>query len=163
MSNLLLNLRRITLGLMRRLRTIYYSSTLQTMGRNCQICRGVLITDPQHTKLGERVIVNDGVIIQSCDGAEITIGNNVTLSYGVRIITGGLVLSESGAIQHLHTAKPITIMDNVWVGVNAIILPGVSIGEGSVIGAGSVVSKDINSYTVVAGVPAKQIRQLNTN
>lgn len=131
------------------------------MGKDCQICDGVLITDPMHTKLGDKVIVNDRVIIQSCESVEILIGNNVTLSYGVKIITGGLILSENGAIQQKHDAKPITIENNVWIGANAILLPGVKIGIGSVVAAGSVVSRDVDSYTVVAGVPAKPIRKLN--
>lgn len=163
MRKILFNLRRITTGLGRRLRTFFYSLTLQTMGKDCQICDGVLITDPLHTKLGDKVIVNDGVIIQSCEGVEIVIGNNVTLSYGVKIITGGLILSEEGAIPQKHNAKPVSIRDKVWVGASAIVLPGVTIGVGSVVAAGSVVSRDVDSYIVVAGVPAKQIRQLNTD
>jgi len=133
------------------------------MGKDCQICNGVLITDPLHTTLGDKVIINDGVIVQSCKGTEIVIGNNVTLSYGVKIITGGLILSEDGAMPQQHNAKPISIQDKVWIGANAVILPGVNIGIGSVVAAGSVVSRNVDSYTVVAGVPAKQIRQLSSD
>lgn len=130
------------------------------MGKDCQICDGVLITDPLRTQLGSQVIVNDGVIIQACEGAEIVVGGNVTLSYGVKIITGGLVLAERGAIQRQHCAKSISIQDRVWIGANAIILPGVKIGQGAVVAAGSVVCRDVDPYTIVAGVPAKRIRQL---
>jgi acetyltransferase-like isoleucine patch superfamily enzyme len=153
----------IMTGLKRRIRNFFCSITLQSMGKECQVCENVLITNPLNTKLGDKVIINDSVIIQSCENAEIVIGNNVTLSYGVKIITGGLVLSEKGAIQQQHEAKPITIRDNVWVGANAIILPGVNIGTGAVIAAGSVVNKDVDSYTVVAGVPANLIRKFNTD
>lgn len=149
-------------GLRRRLRTFYYSMVMRSMGKDCQICDGVLITNPLQTKLGDKVVVNDAVIIQSCEGAEIEIGDDVTLSYGVKIITGGLVLSEKGAVQQQHEVKPITIGDKVWIGANAIVLPGVSIGVGSIVAAGSIVNKDVDSYTVVAGSPAKRIRQLNS-
>lgn len=132
------------------------------MGRQCQISDGVLITDPLHTKLGNKVIINDDVIIQSCEGAEIVIGNNVTLSYGVKIITGGLILSENGATQQQHSVKPISIKDLVWIGANAVILPGITVGAGSVVAAGSVVNRHVEPHTIVAGVPAKQIKQLKS-
>ncbi|MEP5568697.1 MAG: DapH/DapD/GlmU-related protein [Halioglobus sp.] len=90
------------------------------------------------------------------------IGDNVTLSYGVKIITGGLILSNEGAVSKQHSKQPISIHNNVWIGANAIILPGVNIGLGSVVAAGSVVSSDVQPYTMVAGVPAKQIRQLQS-
>lgn len=57
-------------------------------------------------------------------------------------------------------AKPITIGDDVWVGGAAVICPGVTIGNNAVVGAGSVVTKDVEPYTVVAGNPAKLIRRL---
>ncbi|PIE73875.1 MAG: hypothetical protein CSA20_00725 [Deltaproteobacteria bacterium] len=153
---------RIIRGLRRRLRTLFFSFTLQSMGKGCQICKGVLITDPLHTKIGDKVNVNDGVIIQSCKDAEVVIGNYVTISYGVKIITGGLILSKNGAIKQ-HMAKPIHIHDKVWIGANAVVLPGINIGVGAVVAAGCVVSRDVASYTVVAGIPAKMIRRLNSD
>ena len=56
--------------------------------------------------------------------------------------------------------KPIVVGDHVWIGMNAIILPGVTIGRGAVIAAGAVVSKDVPPMTVVGGVPAKPLRQV---
>lgn len=89
------------------------------------------------------------------------IGNNVTLSYAVKLITGGLALSHNGAIAGDHRADSISVGDNVWVGANAIVLPGIKIGEGAVIAAGSVVTKNVDPFTVVAGIPAKAVRQLS--
>jgi maltose O-acetyltransferase len=58
-----------------------------------------------------------------------------------------------------YTHAPIKIEDDVWVGFQAIILPGVTIGRGSIVGAGAVVTKDVPPYTVVVGVPARPLRQ----
>ena len=59
--------------------------------------------------------------------------------------------------------EPIIIEDEVWIGANVTILPGVRIGKCSVIGAGSVVTKDVEEYSIYAGVPARKIRQLKEN
>jgi acetyltransferase-like isoleucine patch superfamily enzyme len=128
------------------------------MGKGCQICDGVLITDPHNISLGNNVVINDGAIIQSCKDAEIIIGDNVTLSYGVKIITGGLVIGESRVIQGSHASEPILLEDFVWVGAGAIILPGVTIGNRAIIAAGGVVTRDVEAGSIVGGVPAKKIK-----
>jgi acetyltransferase-like isoleucine patch superfamily enzyme len=130
------------------------------MGKGCQICDGALITDPQNISLGNNVVVNDGVIIQSCEGAEIMIGDNVTLSYGVKIITGGLVIGDSRVVQECHTSEPILLEDFVWVGAGAIVLPGVIVGNRAIIAAGCVVTRDVEAGSIVGGVPAKKIKSL---
>jgi acetyltransferase-like isoleucine patch superfamily enzyme len=60
------------------------------------------------------------------------------------------------------SARPVIVEDDVWIGTRAVILPGVRIGYGSVIGAGSVVTKDVPPMTVVAGIPAKPIKKIKT-
>jgi acetyltransferase-like isoleucine patch superfamily enzyme len=130
------------------------------MGKDCRICDGVLISDPLYTRLGDRVTVNEGVIIQSCEGAEITIGNNVTLSYDAKIITGGLDIGDRRVVKGGHTSEPILLEDFVWVGAGAIVLPGVVVGNRAIIAAGSVVTRDVEAGSIVGGVPAKKIKSL---
>ena len=100
------------------------------------------------------------------DVCPVTIGENVFMGTGVSIVTPlhplryqqrNLYYSSKGYWTDQEYGKPITIGDNCWIASNVTIVGGVHIGEGCVIGAGSVVTKDIPSYTIVAGIPAKQI------
>lgn len=158
---LLLTLDRVVKGLRRRLRGFYYSRVLKSMGTGSQICGGVLIAGAQNVSFGDRVSVNDRVIIQSCEGAEVTVGNHVTLSYGVQLITGGLIIGDDGAVHGHHEAKPITLADSAWIGAGAIILPGITVGRGAIVAAGSVVTQDVEPFTLVGGAPAKLIRRIH--
>ena len=89
----------------------------------------------------------------------ITIGNNVHITDGVKFIThdGGTLLFRK-YVPDLEITKPITVGDDVYIGNNVIILPGVTIGDKVVIGAGAVVSRDIPSNSVAVGVPARVIK-----
>ena len=94
----------------------------------------------------------------------IKIGDGVTVTSGVRIITHdgstGLVRDQSG--RRYQSYGPVNIGDNVFIGVNSIILPGVTIGSNVVIGAGSVVTRDIEDGMVAVGNPAKVVGSFNT-
>lgn len=92
----------------------------------------------------------------------ITIGSNVHITDGVKFIThdGGTLLFRD-KVHDLEITKPIVVGDNVYIGNNAIILPGVKIGSNVVIGAGAIVSKDIPDNSVVAGVPARVIKTMD--
>lgn len=89
----------------------------------------------------------------------IQIGNNVKIGANVTIMDGDAHLDDPRS----GTPRPIYIEDNVWVGANCIILKGVTIGKGSLIGAGSVVTKSIPSGVVAAGNPCRVIRELEEN
>lgn len=96
----------------------------------------------------------------------IEIGNYVTLTYGVTLITHDAAsrLFRStlpGSSRYGNRFGPIRILDNCFVGINSIILPDVTIGPNSIVGAGSVVVKDVPPNTVVAGVPARNIATLD--
>ncbi len=101
--------------------------------------------------------INSNSVIACCNN--ITIGDGATIARGVHIYDGDhhSILDENGDV--LNNTSPIIIEDHVWIGVNAKILKGVTIGEGSIIAAGAVVTDDIPSYCVAAGVPAKVVKK----
>ena len=89
----------------------------------------------------------------------ITLGNNVHITDGVKFLThdGGTLLFRD-RVPDLEITKPIVVGDNVYIGNNTIILPGVTIGSNVVIGAGAIVSRDIPDNSVAVGVPARVIK-----
>lgn len=94
----------------------------------------------------------------------IEIGDNVRIASGVMLTThdGGLwVLRNSGKLKNADKFGKIKIGNNVHIGINTIIMPGVTIGDNVVVGAGAVVTKDIPSYSVAVGVPAKVIESID--
>jgi maltose O-acetyltransferase len=109
------------------------------------VCGGISI--------GDQTTINRGVTL---DGRGVLkIGNSVSISEGVKLLTASHDLDSFDFKQIL---KPVVIEDYVWIGVNSIVLPGVTLHKGAVVGAGSVVTRDVSPYTVVAGNPAKFIR-----
>lgn len=111
----------------------------------------------KNTRIGERVFVNSGCRFQDQGG--ITIGDDTLIGHNVVIATLNHDLDPS---QRATTVpRPVVIGDRVWVGSNATILPGVAIGEGAVVAAGAVVTKDVPARTVVGGVPARTIREID--
>lgn len=106
--------------------------------------------------MGNDVFINHGANI--CASKSITIGSNVHIADLVMMHDSNFHEVEEGKG---ITTKPIVIGNNVWIGARSIILPGVEIGENSVIAAGSVVTKSIPENCLAAGVPAKILRYLN--
>lgn len=90
----------------------------------------------------------------------IIIGDNVSISPDVKIITGQHDLNSN---DFKYISSPVEIDDYVWIGSGAIILPGVRLGKGSVVAAGSVVTKNVENYSVVGGNPAKILKKRNQN
>lgn len=108
--------------------------------------------------LGQRFYANHHCVM--LDAATITIGHDVMLGPAVQIYTVSHPLAASERVKGIEQAHPVTIADRVWIGGGALILPGVTIGEGAVIAAGAVVNRDVAPYTLVAGQPAKLIKTL---
>lgn len=106
------------------------------------------------------VWIGIGSLIDNKNPNEIYIGRNVTISNNVSIYSHSeppLTLAKYGV---KYFERPVYIFSNVYIGANSTILPGVKIHKNSVIGASSIVTKDVDSYTVVAGNPAKKIKEL---
>ena len=106
--------------------------------------------------LGKNVFINSGCRFQDQGG--IYIGNNVLIGHNVVLAT--LNHEENPSKRGNLIPSPIKIGNDVWVGSNATILPGITIGDGAIVAAGAVVTKDVKENTVVAGVPAKYIRDI---
>jgi acetyltransferase-like isoleucine patch superfamily enzyme len=108
--------------------------------------------------IGKRSIIGHDCFLDAKGG--IYIKKDVNISSYSKIITAKHLVNDP---DFKGIDKPITINDRVWIASGAIILQGITIGEGSVIAAGSVVCKDIEPFTIVGGVPAKKIGHRNCN
>lgn len=107
---------------------------------------------------GKNFYANHNVVI--LDAAPVKIGDDVMLAPGVLISTASHPLDGVRRKKGLEVATPISIGNNVWIGMGAKILEGVNIGDNAVVAAGAVVNQDVSANTVVAGVPARVIRHL---
>ncbi|AOA61820.1 Putative acetyltransferase [Komagataella phaffii CBS 7435] len=111
-----------------------------------------------NTYIGDNFFANFNLTILDC--SIVKIGNGVMCGPNVSIITATHPLDPTLRKSLVEYALPITIEDNVWLSSNCVVLPGVTVGKGSIVAAGAVVSKDVPPYTVVAGVPAKVVKSL---
>ena len=112
---------------------------------------------PHRLKIGDGTIIGDNALLAARRG--LTIGKNVNLSSNVSIYSGAHDHRDPYFKSTPATTRPINIGNRVWIGSNAIILTGVNIGEGAVCCAGCVVTKDVEPFTVVAGIPAKKVNE----
>jgi maltose O-acetyltransferase len=108
--------------------------------------------------LGERSFVNFNGVFLDC--AEIAIGDRVEIGPNVQLLTADHPRDIESRRKRLEFAKPITIEDDVWLGGGVIVLPGLTVGTGSIVGAGSVVTTDVPPDVVAAGNPCRVIRPL---
>ena len=136
-----------------------------SLGRNTEIAHGVKVNcgDDQaigYFKCGEACYIGHNSVIFAAGG--ITLGNDVLISPSVNLISHQHTFSEKGKkYQEQETSyKEISIGNNVWIGSNATILPGVKIGENAIIGANALVNTDIPKNTMSGGVPAKVLKAL---
>ncbi|HBM97609.1 TPA: maltose O-acetyltransferase [bacterium UBP9_UBA11836] len=112
----------------------------------------------ENISIGSNCYINYNCVVLDC--APVTIGNNVLIGPNCGIYTAIHPLDSEKRLQGLETAQPITIKDGVWLGGNVVVLPGVTIGEKTVIGAGSVVTKDIPAHVLAYGNPCRVIKTL---
>lgn len=109
--------------------------------------------------IGRGTFINYGAVF--LDVARITIGEDTQVGPNVQFLTATHPVEAALRRAKWESAKPITIADNVWLGGGVIILPGISVGENTVVGAGAVVTKDLPANVVAAGNPARVIRSLS--
>jgi galactoside O-acetyltransferase len=134
----------------------FFRQKLGGMGVGCRFLTGVCIYHKQGLILGDRVAMG-GVHINAQAG--VVIGDDCLLACGVKIwsINHRFELVDQVIAEQGYDSGPVTIGRDVWIAANAVILPGVSVGNGSIVAAGAVVARDVPPYTIVGGVPARPI------
>ena len=114
--------------------------------RNCRFYR------PGGVSIGAHTVINRDVLLDGRSG--LRIGDNVSISEGSQILT---LEHDPNSPSFEWSGAPVIIGDRVFLGARAIILPGMTVGEGAVVAAGAVVTHDVPPYTIVGGVPARPI------
>ncbi len=169
------------LGIM--LRLLWARLTLPDCGARVRIGKGVIFGGRENISLGNRVTIMSGVAFHADGGGKVSVGSRVSFSYhalvdaadgGVIQIGNDVMIGPNVVIraadhghdlvtvpmsQQGHREGMIVIESDVWIGANAVITRNVTIGSGSIVGAGAVVTQDVPVRVVVGGVPAKILRQ----
>ncbi|MBD0831208.1 acyltransferase [Aestuariibaculum sp. TT11] len=125
------------------------------LGKGSSIHMNVTI-NKRKIKIGLNSAINRGCYLDGRGGLDI--GDNVSISPGVQLITA---THDVNSPDFKYITKEIKIEKHVWIGTNAIIMPGITLGEGVVVAAGAVVTKSVEPYHIVGGVPAKVISKRN--
>lgn len=131
---------------------------LGSVGERTRIRAPLYVDYGSHITIGSGCFVNYGLV--ALDVAEIRIGDDVQIGPNVQLLTPTHPVDPGPRRAGWESAAPITIGDNVWLGGGVIVLPGVSIGANSVVGAGSVVATDVPADVLAVGNPARVIRSL---
>ena len=130
------------------------------IGQRPKVWRGVWIDDCQKFSVGNDVTIGHSVIL-ICGGG-VTVGDRAMIGHGAQIVSSG---HRIPADRHEPMrwsgpeAKPISIGSDAWIGAGAILLPGVDVGEGAVVAAGAVVTKNVPPFVIVGGNPARLLRE----
>lgn len=125
-------------------------------GKNVRIGLKTTVMTPENIEIGNNSSINGGMLIAG-KNSKIIIGENCLLSYDLHIRTRTHNYENKDKL--ILNQGEIIIGNDVWIGYGAQIMPGIHIGDGAVVGAGSIVTKDVKPYTVVAGIPAKFIKE----
>lgn len=139
-----------------RLETMLLLERCSSVGFSVRLRMPLVIYHPECISLGSRVDIGENVIIRG--GGGVIIGNDVLIAAGVALVSEGHPVNPPRWGRNV--SKPVRIGNEVWIGTNAVVLPGVTIGNGSIVAAGAVVSRDVPGNVVVAGVPARVIRTI---
>lgn len=130
----------------------------KSVGQNCQIEPPFYCDYGENITLGDAVFINfNGVIL---DAAPVHLGNAVKLGPNVQILTVGHPLDPQRRRAGWELARPIAIGENTWLGGGVMVLPGVAIGRDCVVGAGSVVTRDLPDGVVAVGNPCRVLRAI---
>lgn len=141
------------------LRRLLLGELLGAIGEGTEIRPPFYVDYGSQIRFGARCFANFGLV--ALDVAAITIGDDVQIGPNVQLLTPTHPLDPGPRREKWEAAQPITIGDNVWLGGGVIVCPGVSIGADTVVGAGSVVTKDLPAGVLAVGNPARVVKQLS--
>ena len=163
----------------RMMRRVIWRASMRRMGHGAAIGRGVMLQHPERLEIGDGVFVGDHAVIQGRFDGSCVIGNHVWIGPQSFLDARNLVIEDSvgwgpGAkvLGSTHTGtplsvpiigtdleiRPVHIGAEADIGVNAVILPGVTVGRGAIVGAGAVVTSNVAEFSIVAGVPARFVK-----
>jgi len=136
------------------IRRFFYRISGVKIGKGSSIHMGTVFYKPENISIGLDSIIGEGTVLDGRD--KLLIGNHVDIASEVMIYNSEHDVNDSS---FRAISAPVSIEDYVFIGPRAIILPGVKIKKGAVVGAGAVVTKDVEEFTIVGGVPAKPIKE----
>lgn len=128
---------------------------LGNIGDNSRVMPPVTVVRGNSVKIGKNVVVMNNALFMAAGG--ITIEDDVLVAANAQLISNNHDLHDHAIL----TCKPVRLKRNCWIGAGATILPGVTVGENAVVGAGAVVTKDVEDNTVVGGNPARLIKRIS--
>ena len=142
------------------LRAISWGLFLKSIGENVVIHRGCVFGQPQEIEIGSNVFINKNVMFLNSKEINIKLGDFVMIGPNSVFITDSIDYQDWTKPMYYSSKfhKPIEVGNDVWIGANVTVLPGVKIEQGAIVAAGAVVTKDVPAYAIVAGVPAKVIK-----
>lgn len=128
------------------------------VGKGIYIERTVQIKKPNKLELGNGVVISRGAIM-TCSGG-VKIEDNVLIGYGAKVISANHIVPDDRTLIKYagHKYAEVKIKEGAWICANSVILPGITVGEGAIVSAGAVVTKDVPPFVFVGGVPAKIIK-----
>jgi len=139
-------------------RVWYFQHVLKIMakgGNPAMIGDSVYIAKGQKITMGSGCRINENVYLE-----KVTLGNDVLIAPNVSLLSRMHEFERTDipmSLQGYREEKAVVIEDDVWLGRNVVVLPGITVGKGAIVAAGAIVTKDVEAYTIVAGVPAVKI------
>lgn len=142
-----------------RIRALLYSLIFKSTGKEVFIFGPFRCGSPENISVGENVVFSNNCVLGGEFG--IDIGNFVMIAQNASIVSANhsYDIKEIPMMRQPMKGKKIIIKDDVWIGANSIVLPGITINQGAVVGSNSVVTKDVEPYSIVVGSPAKPIKK----
>ena len=140
-------------------RTLSLTSSFKSCGDRIELYHPVWISHPDCLRVGDDVSINAFVHMWTAGG--VTVGNRVMIASHASI-TSVTHDYNSDWMRSTVVTRPIAIEDDVWIGAHAVIMPGITVGRGAVVGAGCVVTHDVDPYSIVVGVPGRVVGKRGT-